>query len=82
MTSTRRTTREAVGPDIEIMADAYMGWNLEYAKRMLRMIEPYHLRWVEEPVIADDLHAYAALRALNLVNISGGEHEYTLLQHY
>ena len=73
-----RTTREAVGPDIEIMADAYMGWNLEYAKRMLRAIAPYNLRWVEEPVIADDLHAYAALRALNLVNISGGEHEYTL----
>jgi len=73
-----RTTREAVGPNIEIMGDAYMGWNLEYAKRMLKMLEPFHMRWVEEPVIADDLHAYAELRALNLVNISGGEHEYTL----
>ena len=60
------------------MADCYMGWNLEYAKRMLRALAPHNLRWVEEPVIADDLHAYAELRALNLVAISGGEHEYSL----
>jgi L-alanine-DL-glutamate epimerase-like enolase superfamily enzyme len=73
-----RTAREAVGDGVDIMADAYMGWTLEYAKRMLRMLAPYNLRWVEEPVIADDLHAYAELKAMNLTAISGGEHEYTL----
>jgi len=73
-----RVTREAVGENIDIMADAYMGWNVEYAKRMLKMLTPFDMRWVEEPVISDDLHGYAELRALNLVNISGGEHEYTL----
>jgi L-alanine-DL-glutamate epimerase-like enolase superfamily enzyme len=45
---------------------------------MLRMLTPFDMRWVEEPVISDDLHGYAELRALGLVNISGGEHEYTL----
>ena len=73
-----RTTREAVGDGVDIMADAYMGWNVEYAKRMLRMLTPFNLRWVEEPVIADDLNGYAELKAMNLVSISGGEHEYTL----
>ena len=73
-----RTAREAVGDSVDIMADAYMGWNVEYAKRMLRMLTPYDLRWVEEPVIADDLHGYAELKAMNLVAISGGEHEYAL----
>ncbi len=73
-----RTAREAVGPDVDLMADCYMGWSLEYAKRMLRALEPHNLRWVEEPVIADDLAGYAELRALNYVAISGGEHEYTL----
>lgn len=73
-----RTTREAVGPDVDIMGDAYMGWTLEYARRMLKMLASFDLRWVEEPVIADDLHAYAELRALGHVAISGGEHEYTL----
>lgn len=73
-----RTTREAVGPDVDIMADCYMGWTLEYARRMLRAVAPFNLRWVEEPVIADDLHGYAELKAMGLVAISGGEHEYTL----
>ena len=73
-----RTAREAIGPGVDLMADCYMGWSLEYARRMLRMLEPYNLRWVEEPVVADDLAGYAALRALNHVAISGGEHEYAL----
>lgn len=73
-----KTTREAVGDSVDIMADCYMGWTLEYAKRMLRLLEPHNMRWLEEPVIADDLHAYAELKAMNLVAISGGEHEYTL----
>ena len=73
-----RTVREAVGPGVDVMADAYMGWSMEYARRMLRLLEPFNLRWVEEPVIADDLAGYAELRALGHVAISGGEHEYTL----
>jgi L-rhamnonate dehydratase len=73
-----RTAREAIGPDVDLMADCYMGWSLEYAKRMLRALAPFNLRWVEEPVIADDLAGYAELRALNYVPISGGEHEFTL----
>jgi L-rhamnonate dehydratase len=73
-----KTAREALGPDVDLMADCYMGWTVEYGKRMLRALAPYNLRWVEEPVIADDLAGYAELRALNYVAISGGEHEYTL----
>jgi L-alanine-DL-glutamate epimerase-like enolase superfamily enzyme len=54
-----RVTREAVGDSVDIMADAYMGWNVEYAKRMLKLLTPFDMRWVEEPVISDDLHGYA-----------------------
>ena len=49
------TVRQAVGADIDIMSDAYMGWNVEYAKRMIRLLEPHNMRWIEEPVISDDL---------------------------
>ncbi|MEO0496042.1 MAG: L-rhamnonate dehydratase [Pseudomonadota bacterium] len=73
-----KTVREAVGDTVDIMGDAYMGWNVEYAKRMLRALEPLNMRWVEEPVISDDLAGYAELRAMNKVSISGGEHEYTI----
>jgi L-rhamnonate dehydratase len=74
-----RTVRECVGEDIDIMADAYMGWTLDYAKRMLPLLEPFRLRWLEEPVIPDDIHGYAELRKLGRIPIAGGEHEFT---HY
>jgi L-rhamnonate dehydratase len=73
-----RTVREAVGPDVDVMADAYMGWTLDYAKRMLPLLEPFDLRWLEEPVIPDDIQGYAALKAYGRVPIAGGEHEFTL----
>jgi L-rhamnonate dehydratase len=72
------TVRKAVGDEIDVMADAYMGWTLDYAKRMLPLLEPFHLRWLEEPVIPDDIHGYAELKALGRIPIAGGEHEFTL----
>ncbi|HEX4644799.1 MAG TPA: enolase C-terminal domain-like protein, partial [Verrucomicrobiae bacterium] len=73
-----RTVREAVGDGIDVMADAYMGWTLDYAKRMLPLLEKFNLRWLEEPVIPDDLHGYAELKAYGRIPIAGGEHEFTL----
>lgn len=73
-----RTVREAVGDGIDVMADAYMGWNLDYAKRMIPQLEKFNLRWLEEPVIPDDLHGYAELKRFGRIPIAGGEHEHTL----
>lgn len=73
-----RTAREVMGYEIDLMADAYMGWTLDYARRMLPLLEPFQLRWLEEPVIPDDIQGYAALKALGRVPISGGEHEHTI----
>jgi L-alanine-DL-glutamate epimerase-like enolase superfamily enzyme len=72
-----RTVREVVGDGVDIMADAYMGWNLDYARRMIPKLEPYQLRWLEEPVIPDDLQGYVQLKAMNRVPIAGGEHGFT-----
>lgn len=73
-----RTVRECVGDSIDLMADAYMGWTLDYAKRMLPLLEPFHLRWLEEPVIPDDIQGYADLKSCGRIPIAGGEHEFTL----
>jgi L-rhamnonate dehydratase len=73
-----RTVREVVGDEVDLMADAYMGWTLDYAKRMLPLLEPFHLRWLEEPVIPDDVHGYAELKRMARIPIAGGEHEFTL----
>ncbi len=73
-----RTVREVIGDELDLMADAYMGWTLDYARRMIPLLEKYQLRWLEEPVIPDDIGGYAALKAMNRVPIAGGEHEFTL----
>lgn len=73
-----RTVREVVGDGIDLMADAYMGWTLDYAKRMLPLLEPFHLRWLEEPVIPDDTRGYKELKSYGRVPIAGGEHEFTV----
>jgi L-rhamnonate dehydratase len=72
-----RTVRETVGDGIDVMADAYMGWTLDYAKRMLPLLEPFQLRWLEEPVIPDDVQGYAELKSYGRIPIAGGEHEFT-----
>ena len=72
-----RTVRETVGDEVDVMADAYMGWTLDYAKRMLPLLESFHLRWLEEPVIPDDVHGYAELKSYGRIPIAGGEHECT-----
>jgi L-rhamnonate dehydratase len=72
-----RTVREAVGDGVDVMADAYMGWTLDYAKRMLPLLEQFNLRWLEEPVIPDDVHGYAELKSYGRIPIAGGEHEFT-----
>ncbi|PKF80982.1 L-rhamnonate dehydratase [Vibrio sp. vnigr-6D03] len=69
--------REVIGEDIDLMLECYMGWNLEYAKRILPKLEQYQPRWLEEPVIADDIDGYAELNQLTSIPISGGEHEFT-----
>jgi L-rhamnonate dehydratase len=72
-----KTVRQAVGDGIDVMADAYMGWTLDYAKRMLPLLEPFNLRWLEEPVIPDDIQGYAELKSYARIPIAGGEHEFT-----
>lgn len=69
--------RDTVGDSIEIMADAYMGWTLEYAQRITRKLAPYGLKWIEEPLLPDDLDGFIELRRTSPVPIATGEHEYT-----
>ncbi|MEX1010490.1 MAG: enolase C-terminal domain-like protein [Balneolaceae bacterium] len=72
-----RVVRETVGDDVDIMLEAYMGFDLPYAKRLLRELEPYNLRWAEELLLPDEVSNFAKLREYSDIPISGGEHEYT-----
>ncbi len=72
-----RTVRDAVGPDVEIMLDCWMGWDVTYAIRLLERVVEFQPRWLEEPVPPDRIGDLATIRRATRVPIATGEHEYT-----
>jgi L-rhamnonate dehydratase len=72
-----RTVREAVGPNIEIMFDCFMGGDVTYIIRLLEQIAEFRPRWLEEPVPPDRIGDFAAIKRATRVPIATGEHEYT-----
>jgi L-rhamnonate dehydratase len=69
--------RKAVGPDVELMVDAGMGWNLPTALDMARRCEELGVYFLEEPLPCDDLEGYAALCDAVDMRIATGEKETT-----
>jgi L-lyxonate dehydratase len=69
--------RDVIGDEIELAADAYMGWDVDYALAMVKRLEPFDLKWIEEPLMPHDLAGYARLRTASSIRIAAGEHEYT-----
>ena len=55
------TLREAVGPDVDLMIDAWMSWDVPYTLRMARDLEEVAPRWIEEPVMPDKPESYAEI---------------------
>ncbi|ANN75755.1 mandelate racemase/muconate lactonizing enzyme family protein [Bordetella flabilis] len=72
-----RAVREAIGPDVRLMADANQGLNEAQAIRLGRMLEPHNLTWFEEPLPAWDLEGVARVAAALDTPIASGETEYT-----
>ncbi|GLK17877.1 mandelate racemase/muconate lactonizing enzyme family protein [Herbiconiux flava] len=72
-----RAVREVIGPDRRLMIDANQRWDLERAVRALDALAEFDLRWIEEPLRADDLPAHEALRARTSVPIALGENVHT-----
>ena len=69
--------RSAIGPDRELMADAWMKWNLVETQAVISRVADLNLSWLEEPLPVHDEAGYAELVSNSPVPIAGGEHEYT-----
>jgi L-alanine-DL-glutamate epimerase-like enolase superfamily enzyme len=54
-----RVAREAIGPEIDLIADANQGWNVPTAIRTLRKMENFDLQIAEQPVYWEDLRGLA-----------------------
>ena len=71
-----RRTREAAGDGVDLMFDAFMGWDLPYALAWAKEAEAFNPRWIEEPFMPDQLESYVALRAATRIPVATGEHFY------
>ncbi|HEX6212717.1 MAG TPA: mandelate racemase/muconate lactonizing enzyme family protein [Methylomirabilota bacterium] len=70
--------REVAGPDVDLMLDTNCPWTVEQAIAMGRRLEPYQLRWLEEPVWPpEDYPGLARVRQAVGVPIACGENDAT-----
>ena len=53
--------RKAAGDEIEIALDLSSRWNLPCSMQIAHSLEPYGIMWLEDPMLADNLAAYASL---------------------
>lgn len=73
-----RVARETIGPKVRLAVDANNAWpDAATAIRAARMLEPYDIWWLEEPVMPDNLPASAEIAAALDVPVATGEIEAT-----
>jgi L-alanine-DL-glutamate epimerase-like enolase superfamily enzyme len=72
-----QVVREAVGPDIRIMADANQSLTTAEAVIRGRAYQDHDIYWWEEPIPADDLDGYAELARSLDIPVATGENLYT-----
>jgi L-rhamnonate dehydratase len=71
-------TRDLIGPDVELMLDCWMAFDVEFAVRLAERLRPYGLKWIEDCLIPEDMPSHQALRErLPWMTLTGGEHWYT-----
>ncbi len=63
---------------IEMMADANEAWRVDETVRAMRMLEPFDLVWLEEPISPDNIAGYRHLRSLGSVPLAAGENLHTV----
>lgn len=68
-----RAVRDAVGTDMELLADCSCVYSFHEARRVLAAIEEFDLYLWEEPIPEDDVDGYRQLRLAGRTPIAGGE---------
>lgn len=70
-----KAVRDAVGDTVELMIDANYLFSFPNALELCKRIEPYGIRWFEEPVYGNDARLLANLRRQTRIPISAGQNE-------
>lgn len=76
-----RQVRETIGPELELVVDTPGGWGIwdvPTAIQRFRDLEPYSLKWIEQPLLPSDLVGHARLRRAVATAIGTGEDEWSV----
>ena len=72
-----RAVRQAVGPEVDILVEMHRRLAPMHAIRIAREIEQYEPFWYEEPVLAENVDALAAVKREIGIPVVTGEELYT-----
>jgi L-rhamnonate dehydratase len=71
-------TRELVGPNVELMLDCWMAFDVEFAVRLAERLRPCGLKWIEDCLLPENLDGQDELRRrLPWMTLATGEHWYS-----
>ena len=74
--------RRHLGDDFPLMVDANQQWDRPAAQRMCRVLEPFNLVWIEEPLDCQDVEGHADLAARFDTPIATGEMLTSVAEHW
>jgi galactonate dehydratase len=69
--------REAVGNSYDLALECHARYDVETGIQLCRLVEPFRLIWVEEPIPSDDVDAMVRVRNATRVPIAAGENIYS-----
>ncbi len=78
-----KAVREALGDEVDFMVDLGhpVRWEVTQAIRMVRELERYNIRWIEDPLCTFDWEGYPRLRAAIQTQIATGEDLWTVADY-
>ena len=72
------TARDTVGRDHELMINPVMSYDVEFTIRLAERLRSYELRWLEEPLIPEDIEGHIQIKnAITWIPIATGEDHHT-----
>jgi L-alanine-DL-glutamate epimerase-like enolase superfamily enzyme len=77
-----KAVHELVAGRAHLMVDANQQWDRVTAQRFGRLVEPFNLTWIEEPLDAYDAEGHAALAALLDTPVATGEMLTSVAEHW
>lgn len=73
--------KDAVGDQMEIAFECHSVWNVPASIALSKALEEFNIKWIEDPILVDDVAALAALRRKINIPLLASERLFTRAQY-